>query len=97
MGMFKCACRPAKTDPAERVLTPSLPPPTPSSKKNIHDLHKNVSPSRLPHPGRISDHVLAPSGTCISNPPVTSREQRPRVPHTKHNPTCVRAWVRTTR
>jgi hypothetical protein len=42
-------------------------------------------------PGQISDPVLAPSRTRISSPPSIAREQRPNVPHTKHNPTCARA------
>jgi hypothetical protein len=44
-------------------------------------------------PGRISDHVFAPSRTRISSPLFIVREQRPRIPHIKHNPTRVRPMV----
>jgi hypothetical protein len=42
MGLFKSARRPAKTDPAKRSLTLSLPPPAPT-RKTIHNLPKNAS------------------------------------------------------
>ena len=42
-------------------------------------------------PGRISDHVLAPSRTRIQSPPAIAREQRPSISHTKRNPTRARA------
>ncbi len=48
MGLFKIARRPAKTDPAERDLSLSLPPPAPT-RKTIHNLPKNDSPSTVPH------------------------------------------------
>jgi hypothetical protein len=41
MGLFKNTCRPAKPDPAERVLSLSLPPPVPS-RKTIHNLPKKT-------------------------------------------------------
>jgi hypothetical protein len=37
MGLFKNASRPAKTDPVERVLTLSLPPPTHPEKPIIYE------------------------------------------------------------
>jgi hypothetical protein len=36
MGLFKSVCHPAKTDPAERALTLSLPPPVPTRKNHPH-------------------------------------------------------------
>ncbi len=44
--MFKNACRPEKTDPVERVLVLSLPPPSPP-RKTIHNLPKTPPPQDL--------------------------------------------------
>jgi hypothetical protein len=46
MGLFKNTCRPAKTDPVERDLTISLPPPDPT-RKTIHNLTKTSPPQDL--------------------------------------------------
>ena len=48
MGKFENVSRPSKNDPADSVLTISLPPPGPD-KKN-HPQTQNVSPSILPSP-----------------------------------------------
>jgi hypothetical protein len=58
---------------------------SPHLRMNCADLAEDSGP------GRIRDHVLAPSRTRISSPPVITKEQRPSVPHTKHNPSCARA------
>ena len=117
MGLFKSAHHPAKTDPAERDLSLSLPPPAPPRKKHPQPT-QNDFPLRLPHhqcaapgadslssphlrmncadlaedscPGRISDHVLAPSRHA-SHASCHRGTQRPSISHTKRNPTCAPA------
>ena len=49
MGLFKSVCRPAKTDPAERVLTLSLPPPVPTRKKLSTTYPKRLPLKTSPH------------------------------------------------
>ncbi len=46
MGLFEIACRPV-TDPAERTLALSLPPPTPQEKKST--THPKMSPHQIFH------------------------------------------------
>ena len=43
MGLFKSACRPAKTDPAERDLSLPLPSPAPTRKKPFTTYPKTPS------------------------------------------------------
>ena len=45
MGLFKSACRPAKTDPVGRALALPLPPPVPS-RKNYPQPTQHAPPSR---------------------------------------------------
>jgi hypothetical protein len=63
MGLFESACRPA-TDPADRDLTLSLPPPAPPRKKST--THPKMSPHQTsPSPvlcPRDRSHSQTPTG-----------------------------------
>ncbi len=124
MGLFKSAHHPAKTDPAERDLSLSLPPPAPPRKKHPQPT-QNVFPLKLPHhqctvpgadslssphlrmicsdlaedscPGRISDHVLAPSRTHIQALPPSRGHNDQAFPTPNATRRVPAQWARTTR
>ena len=62
MGLFKSTHHPAKTDPAERVLALSLPPPAPTRKKHPQPT-QNALPLNLPH-----HQCAAPGADSLSSP-----------------------------
>jgi hypothetical protein len=84
MGLFKNASRPAKTDPAARILSLSLPPPT-HLEKNIHNLPKTTPPQDLLITNAMTSgrfHGQSPSTNQLHGPRrgfVPGTNKRPRV------------------
>jgi hypothetical protein len=104
MGLFKSARHPEKTDPAERVLTLSLPPPVPTRKNHPHPTQKRLpiktssSPMRCPR-GRFPKQTQSTNELCGPRRGFVSRtNKRPRVSTVKNTnlkPSCRRAGTTT--